>query len=216
MQKEGVCVPKRLQATSALGSELQFGYRRGAGSVVGVSIRERTDLAMCTVIARTGRETELSKRIEDVFGVTLPTSQQYVATSSIQIAGAGPAQWLVMRPQADGTAFKAQIEKECAGLASAFDQSDGRAVLKVTGERAREALQKGVLFDLHPVTFGAGRAAVTSVAYIGVHFWQTDDRPSYECAVFRSFAEAFCEWMLDAAGEFGAVVNSDFAVPHAV
>lgn len=205
-----MCVPNTLLTSSALGSMLPSGFRRGIDKDVGVFIRERTDLALCTIIARSGRETELSKRIQDVFGIALPTSQHYVATGPIRIAGAGPGQWLLIREQFEGAAFRAQIEKECAGLASVFDQSDGRAVVQVTGEYARKALQKGVLIDLYPAAF-AGRTAVTSVAYIGVHFWQIDDRPTYECAVFRSFAEAFCEWMLDAASEFGVVLNSDIA-----
>jgi len=40
-----------------------------------------------------------------------------------------------------------------------------------------------------------------------VHLWQIDDGPTYEFAVFRSFAAAFCEWLLIASAEFGVVVE---------
>jgi methylglutamate dehydrogenase subunit D len=45
-------------------------------------------------------------------------------------------------------------------------------------------------------------------AHIGVHFWQLDAAPTYDFAVFRSFAASFCEWLLDASAEFGVVLNS--------
>jgi len=39
-----------------------------------------------------------------------------------------------------------------------------------------------------------------------VHLWQSDTAPTYDFAVFRSFAASFCEWLLDAAAEFGIEV----------
>ena len=75
--------------------------------------------------------------------------------------------------------------------------------MRISGPRARDALAKGVHIDLHPSAFLPGDAAVTAVAYIGVHFWQVDAAPTYEFAMFRSFAVSFGEWLVDAAAEFG-------------
>jgi sarcosine oxidase gamma subunit len=44
------------------------------------------------------------------------------------------------------------------------------------------------------------------VAHINVHLWQSDAAPTYDFAVFRSFTASFCEWLLDAAAEFGIEV----------
>lgn len=83
------------------------------------------------------------------------------------------------------------------------DQSDGRVVLRISGPRARDALEKGLHIDLHPRVFGPGDTALTAISYIGVHFWQLDALPTYEFTMFRSFAIAFCEWLAEAAAEFG-------------
>jgi sarcosine oxidase subunit gamma len=130
-----------------------------------------------------------------------------VSAGAVTVAGSGLRQWLLVSSRPHGHVFRAEIEKISDGLGSAFDQSDGRTVLEITGPRAREALQKGVLVDLHDSAFCAGHSAVTSVAHVVVHLWQLDDRPTYHCAVFRSFAEAFCRWLLDASTEFGIALS---------
>jgi sarcosine oxidase subunit gamma len=78
----------------------------------------------------------------------------------------------------------------------------------VSGPRARDALAKGVHIDLHPRVFTPGDAAITAVAYINVHFWQIDEMPTYDLAMFRSFAVAFSEWLTVAAAEFGVSAKS--------
>ncbi len=46
-------------------------------------------------------------------------------------------------------------------------------------------------------------AAVTAVAHIGVHLWQTDDGPTYELAVPRGFALSFWHWLEASSAEYG-------------
>jgi sarcosine oxidase subunit gamma len=96
-----------------------------------------------------------------------------------------------------------RLRTTLAGLAAVCGQSDGRTIVRVAGLRARDALAKGVPIDLHPGAFKPGDAAVTSVAHIGVHFWQIDALPSYEFCVFRSFASSFWQWLAEASAEFG-------------
>jgi sarcosine oxidase subunit gamma len=188
-----------------LGSEL----RAGATTDAGVFVRERHDLTLCMLIVRAGREEDLSRRVNASIGISLPAGPHCVSTDAVTAIGAGPRQWLLVSARPDDHSFRAEIEKVADGVASAFDQSDGRTVLAVTGPKAREALQKGVMIDLHASAFRAGHSAVTSVAHIGVHLWQVDDRPTYQCAVFRSFAEAFCRWLLEASAEFGVALSRD-------
>jgi methylglutamate dehydrogenase subunit D len=45
--------------------------------------------------------------------------------------------------------------------------------------------------------------AMTAIAHINVHLWQVDEQPTYDLAVFRSFAVALWEWLTAAAAEFG-------------
>ena len=118
----------------------------------------------------------------------------------------GPGQWLAMADGEDGAAFEQRLRATLGNLASVSDQSDGRTVFRVGGERARDVLAKGVPIDLHPRAFRPGDAAVTTVAYIGAQFWQVDDTPTYEFIISRSFAAGFWEWLIDAAAEFGDLI----------
>ena len=198
-----------LHAVSALGSLAVSADHRSSAGGAGVVIGERSGVALYSVLARRGRQADLAQRVHDKFGVKLPSVQKYIASSSLRIASTSPGQWLMMTDQTESAHFKLQLETELAGLASVFDQSDGRTIVQVSGPRARDALAKGVLIDLHPDVFGVGSSAVTTIAYIGVHFWQTDAKPTYEFAMFRSFAMAFCEWLLDSSAEFGVALSVD-------
>lgn len=201
-----------LDAVSALGPLADPADHRCSVGSSGVVIHERSGVALCSVLARRGSEAELAQRVHDKFGVELPQVQKYAASSSLGIASAGPGQWLIITDQTKSAQFELQLRTELAGLASVFDQSDGRTIVQVSGPRARDALAKGVLIDLHPDVFGVGSAAVTSIAYIGVHFWQTDEKPTYEFAMFRSFAMSFCDWLLDSSVEFGVALNLDHRI----
>jgi sarcosine oxidase subunit gamma len=94
------------------------------------------------------------------------------------------------------------------GLASVSDQSDGRAILRISGSRARDVLAKGLPIDLHPSVFGPGSAATSVIALMGVTLWQVDDAPTYDLAVFRSLAGSFWTWLTDSAAEFGCRVEA--------
>ena len=174
----------------------------------GVRITLRTDLALASVIARAGQQEALSRRVYEEFGLELPGSPRSSSSGPISWVWAGPATWLATREGSDVHAFEAELRGKLAGTASVTDQSDGRIVFRVSGSRVRETLAKGVAIDLHPRVFSAGDAAVTSVAHIGVHFWQIDDVPTYEIAVFRSFAESFWDWLIESSAEFGAIVET--------
>ena len=69
-------------------------------------------------------------------------------------------------------------------------------------------MAKGVHIDLHGQVFKAGDVAMTAIAHINIHLWQVDEQPTYDLAVFRSFAVAFWEWLTAAATEFGFSTKS--------
>lgn len=172
----------------------------------GVIITERTNVSVCSVLARKGAGAQLEQFVRKTFDLALPTALHYTAGNAIAFAWAGPSQWLALKEGYDNGAFAQSLRSALGSGASVMDQSDGRTILRISGPRAREALAKGILIDLHPSAFAPGDTAITTVAYMGVHFWQIDAAPTYEFAVFRSFAIAFAEWAIDAAAEFGVSV----------
>ena len=108
----------------------------------------------------------------------------------------------------EGHVFEATLRRDLAGLAAVIDQSDGRAVFRVGGPKARDAFAKGIPLDLDRSVFRPGDTALTSAGHFNVHLWQVDETPTYEVAVFRSFARSFGDWLMEAAAEFGVSVTA--------
>jgi methylglutamate dehydrogenase subunit D len=173
----------------------------------GVVLSERADLALAAVMVRKGANEALAKRVRAVFGLDLPTTPRRAARGSLAFVWAGPGHWLAVTEERDGTSLEKLLRHDLSNLASISDQSDGRAIVRIAGARARDVLAKGVPVDLNPRAFTAGDAAVTTVGHIAVHLWQLDETPAYEFAVLRSYAAAFWRWLMDSAAESGAVIE---------
>jgi len=173
----------------------------------GVTLRLRTDVSICNLLARKGAANKLADRVSQEFGIKLPRTAGYVGSNPIAFVWAGPSQWLALGDSADGRMLEQQLRSRLSGLASVMDQSDGRTIVRIAGPNARAALAKGVLIDLHSGAFRPGDTAITTVGHMGVHFWQVDELPTYEFATPRSFAVALCEWLIDAAAEFGVALE---------
>jgi methylglutamate dehydrogenase subunit D len=189
---------------SSLAHMLVPGHHGADGD--GVAISERSGMALASILVRKGKTTDLSVRIKDRFAVDLPVIPRRVGNGSIRFIWNGPGRWLVEASNEVPHRFEQKLREDLTDLASVSNQSDGRTIIRVSGAKAREALAKGVPLDLDPRVFRPGDTAMTVVAHINVQFWQCDATPSYDFAVFRSFAASFCQWLLDASAEFGVVV----------
>ena len=92
------------------------------------------------------------------------------------------------------------------GAASVIAQTDGLAVLRLSGSRVRDTFAKGLPIDLDPRVFAVGDVASSILAHIGVTIWRADET-AYDVAVPRSFAADFSHWLAESAGEFGLAVG---------
>lgn len=177
-----------------------------AGGEPGVTVRPRDDLALARLIARKGRSEDLAAAILTRYGLTLPLAPKRMEQGGLAFIWSGPGQWLAVAE--DGRDLARELSDAIGTVAAVSDQSDGLAVLRVSGPQARDALIKGVGLDLHPRAFAPGDAAVTVIAHIGAQLWQLDDRPSYEIAIYRSFAGSLWRWLEASAAEFGCAVEA--------
>ncbi len=98
--------------------------------------------------------------------------------------------------------FWAALPNKLAGIAAISDQSGGYVIYRIAGRDTRALIQRGVSIDLHPDVFQTGSAASTLIAHIGVILWQIDDAPTFEIAVFRSYAASFRHWLDATAATF--------------
>lgn len=181
-----------------------------ASGVGGVIVSDREGLGIATVLVRKGRDDALAARVREKFGITLPRGLQRAANGAVAFAGTGPELWLATAENG-GNAFATSLRTELRDDAAIVDQSDGYAVLRVTGRNVRDALAKGVPIDLHPRAFRVGDVAATLVAHIGVVLWRLgDDKRAavFEIAVFRSLAGGLRHWLSESGAEFGLTIAS--------
>jgi sarcosine oxidase subunit gamma len=172
-----------------------------------VTIAERVDVGLATVMARKGQAAALREAVRTTYGVTLPDTARHVAGTSAGFIGTGPGQWLAISERLRNGELATDLARTLNGLASISDQSDGRAVIRIAGPRARDVLAKGLPIDLDPSVFAPGSAATSVISLMGVMLWQVDDAPTYDVAVFRSLAGSFWKWLTDSAAEFGHAVD---------
>ena len=172
----------------------------------GITFSDRSGLAMATVLERKGQGAALAARVREHFGIDLPQGPQRAASSGLAFAGTGFGTWLATSEQS-GYALAVLLGEKIGELASVVDQSDGYAVLRLSGFKVRQLLGKLVPLDVHPRAFQINDVAVTVSAHVGVTLWRLDDRsdgaPVFEIAAFRSLAASLWHALSTGAAEFG-------------
>ncbi len=151
----------------------------------------REGFGLATIMARKGVATA---RIGEALGLQPGEGPVTAGDAALRLIGTGPGTWLALRETA-GPGFAAELRERLGPLASVSDQSGGYAMLRLAGPGARTVLQRGASIDLHPSVFAPGSAATTVIAHMGVIFWQVDDAPTYDVALFRSYCASFAHWL---------------------
>jgi heterotetrameric sarcosine oxidase gamma subunit len=160
-------------------------------------ITERSTLALASVMARKGVD---AAALTERLGLAPPEGPQAARDDETTLIGVGPGAWLAI-DERGRAGWAAGLGERLAGIASVTDQSSGYVIFRLSGEGAGALLQKGAFIDLDPVAFACGVAATTVIAHIGVIIWKVDDAPTFDVALFRSFAGSFRDWIaLNAPG----------------
>ena len=179
-------------------------YGRGCDTP-GVRLEPFGRRGLATIIAKPGQEDALDLAMQAWFGFGLPASGRAFFGPTGDLVWLAPNQWLaVLTPSSVD-----DWQERHADLAAVTDQSDGRALVRVSGSHARTVLAKGVSIDLHPAVFTVGSAAATGVAHMAVHLWRQDGADVFVVAVPRSFADSFWSWLMTASASYGVEVMAE-------
>lgn len=175
-----------------------------AGS--GVIAHDRDGMGIASVLLKRGQQHALADRVRQQFGIELSPGPKRSCAGDIAFIATGPGSWFATSEGA-GNGFASELAAALGDCAAVSDQSDGQAVLRLSGPKVREALCKLVPVDLHPRAFRIGDVAVTVAAHIGATMWRLDDESNgdavFEIAVYRSLAESFWSALSASAAAFG-------------
>ena len=198
----------KLASRSALYGIAKPGRFGKADGDAGVTIAERTGLGLATIAVRKGQEGGLKASVRETYGVELPLASSVAKGNDMGFIGTGPGQWLVVSGVLGHETLAEELATTLKGLASISDQSSGRAVIRISGPRARDVLAKGLGIDLDPRVFVGGSAATSIISHMGVLVWREDETESYHVALFRSGADSFWRWLTASAAQFGYEVTA--------
>jgi sarcosine oxidase, subunit gamma len=173
----------------------------------GVTMRERAYRTMVTLRGDADDEAFRSA-VTGATAVALPREPTTAAVSgSRSILWMGPDEWLVVAPPDARDSLPAALAGALEGQhAAAVEVGESMTVIALSGPRARDVLAKGCTIDLHPRVFDPGRVVRTLLAKVGIILHQTDEAPTFEVYVHRSFADYAWRWLEDAGLEYGVAI----------
>ena len=112
-----------------------------------------------------------------------------------RLVWAGPDDWFVIGPKGQASLIEMRLRTALAKMHHAVtDVSGGYTLLHLSGTPAREVLAQGCPLDLHPRVFGPGSSAGSLFFKTSIWLWQTDEEPSFEVLVRKSFMDYF--WLM--------------------
>ena len=150
----------------------------GADPIVidGAEAAEVTGMAIAAVAPPLGGEAALRNAVSLAVGADLPQVGQMSRSKDqhIMLLSLQPDQVFVLAEN-DGAATLDMFTTSIGNAAYVTDQSDGWAVVRISGPRSREALERICPIDLDPDLFGIGAVARTLMEHLGVTILREDE-----------------------------------------
>jgi len=128
--------------------------------------------------------------ITNTLGLALPEQPcTCVNNENLRILWIGPDEWQILSTTQEASTLETVLRQALAGKHFAVtDVSSNYQIMQLTGEAARDVLAQGCPLDLHPRVFNPGQCVGSHYFKAAIWLWQTDNRPSYELLIRRSFA----------------------------
>lgn len=165
-----------------------------------IEVAELLGYSLVSMAIPADKKTTLKKHIKKAYKTDLPEVGKFTvsAVDNTHILGLQLEQNFLLFENSEvynnGNAV-AHIQEKTKYAAYLSDQSDSWAMLTISGENARSALERICPIDLHPPTFGQFSVTRTAMEYLAVIIMQTGDN---EFVLFspRSSADSFLHMVL--------------------
>jgi heterotetrameric sarcosine oxidase gamma subunit len=171
-------------------------------SAADLKITDCTPLAKVLVLASTDGE------IARALGV--PFGRAARDAHGTLVVGSGPGEWLLLATPGTSAAVVGRVEQvQDEGLISVFDATHGRALLRVTGQRAPDLLAKVCAIDFSEAVTPNGAAFRSSVAKLVTDVVRddVDGEISYLLHCERSSGQYLFDALIHAGEEYDIEVD---------
>ena len=126
----------------------------------------RETLTLASFAAFKGKKDQVKAAIRERYGVELSDTPQHVEGKDIAFIWAGPDQWIAIAERGQNRDIEVELKPLLDGLSSVVDQSDARAVVRISGPRAgmcwRRACRSTCIRALSRRTTSRSRMPATS------------------------------------------------------
>jgi sarcosine oxidase subunit gamma len=176
------------------------------GRAESAGIAQVREIAAPGMIALKGEVSSpaLAEAVRAVTGCAVPGLRAIAAAGDCRAGWMAPDELLLIVPRAEVPGALATLADRLGGAHHlAADVSDMRAVFRVEGPGAREALAKLCPVDLAPGAFEPGELRRTRLAQVPAAFWMEEGGVTLVC--FRSVAAYAFDVLAGAAAPGGAV-----------
>ncbi len=163
-------------------------------SIGPTTLSEEAPVVLTSIAAFRGQEKALSAALKEAHGMALPSPNRTTGKAGARMIWFGHGVTLLQGPKAD---------KSLSKHAALTDQSDGWAVVRLTGTGARDVLARLMPVDLRDTVFKPGHTARTELAHMMASITRTGAR-SWQIMVFRGFAETLVQDLSRAMGSVAA------------
>ena len=210
-------MPEQIQRRSALMAVYTEGASaNGPNSEIGLMIHERHPLTMFDIGGDASDKAFLTAA-EKAVGCPLPaTPNTVISADTLRVLWLSPKRWLCV-DSSDGFDVRdisvgAVNDVRDISVGAVNNVSSGRTVLRLHGPRLRDVLAKGCPLDLHLKNFRFGECAQSKIDGLNVLLDHIDD-DTFDIYVARGFARTFWEWLIEAANEYGYLVEKPLIRP---
>lgn len=168
----------------------------GAGD--GTRIEELADVTQRQIFARNGQSDALAKAVAGFLKQKKPLGPlQGAERGGVFVCAVGPREYWVAAQGRSAAKAVQELEKAVDALASVFDQSDGRFVIRLSGPGADGVLACGTSLDLQDPTLPAKWGTHTQIEHIPALVLRraSNGTAVFDVSVPRSYAGSFVAWL---------------------
>lgn len=168
-----------------------------------ITVQERQNIQQNQIIAHKDTAQPLARAIAQLLGRKTPLAPlEGASRGGLFIAATGPLEYWAIAENKSAQKALAEPGGALRRAASVFDQSAGRAVIRISGKTAPDLLAKGTSLDLKNGALPAEGAAPTSLAHIPAVLIRRQKPRCYDISLSLSYAASFAGWLLEAIEEF--------------